>query len=600
MDSASRAHPALARAQTAYWRTVEYPVFRRLVCFALMRPNLFTAAEALDYISQNELALWYGGGTELRELLAHIWPDLSSEQARSLTKTILLGPPRRIYRSDTSLQDVKRFSAGAIRERLAAIAATGPPLPDKAAAFLREAEVARLGESVPSPETEVRIRDLQISEIAEALYGDFSSTTQYCQQWKDLVSNDLQRAVDVLSSLANHGAWPTDVWAASFERVVMVARGGTATGVFSFVNLIVAAPDNILAENLHSVILIVHFLPTLWDPTNESMYWKLWDRVFNVAEQGAGGEAELGSVETTLNVPVGRLIEELFDWAAKYIEDADGEPFWLRLENACSTSSQAGRVARASASIHLAWLFGKRPEWTCGTLLPYFDWRQPDEAKLVWKCFIFGARFNASLWSALRKDFLATFDHLDQLDMEAVRVLYEVIGSIAVHEPTWLTYDEAQRLITMAPHIGRQQIAWILWTSRDAAAEKAGSLWRDRIGPWFAACWQLDEALKAPETSLSLIRVILATGDALPDAADAVVPRMSALDSNENAIFLLTQSRAPEQFPVPTVRILEKAINCRQRFYKGDLEVLLARIAGAWTEAVHDLRFRDLSEFAAG
>lgn len=110
MDSASRAHPAIARAQTDYWKTVEYPIFKRLACFALARPNLFTAAEAFDYVSANEFVLWHHTcRTELRELLAHIWPALTSEQAFSLTQTLLNGPPRRFYRSDVPPRPSKRY-----------------------------------------------------------------------------------------------------------------------------------------------------------------------------------------------------------------------------------------------------------------------------------------------------------------------------------------------------------------------------------------------------------------------------------------------------------------------------------------------------------
>lgn len=57
VDSASRTSPALARAQTEYWKTIEYPIFKRLACFGLALPNLFTATEAFDYLSASEFVL---------------------------------------------------------------------------------------------------------------------------------------------------------------------------------------------------------------------------------------------------------------------------------------------------------------------------------------------------------------------------------------------------------------------------------------------------------------------------------------------------------------------------------------------------------------
>ncbi len=380
---------------------------------------------------------------------------------------------------------------------------------------------------------------------------------------------------------------------------MLASRGYAGNGMLPLLDLVLAAPDEVFGENLHSVILILHFLPNLKGPAVDTLYWKLWDRAFGIAEQAAAGEPAVDSVEAALNVPVGRLTDELFDWVGKRREDSDAGPFWIRLEKACVKGSP-GRAARALAAIRTAWLFGRRPEWTCATLLCYFDWKLPDEAKLVWKGFTFGATFTPSLWSALRKDFLATFDNLGQLDAEAVRVFYQLIGRIAIHEPTWLTDDESQRIVTLAPYVGREQIAWIFWTSLDAAGEKAGSLWRDRVGPWLSACWQPDDALKGPETSMNLVRVALAAGDAIPEAVDSVLLRLSPLNQPDMVIFLLAESKAPEEFPLATVKLLDRAIPRSRSFYKGDLKRLLGRIASAWPEAKHDSRFRNLSDFAAG
>lgn len=537
---------------------------------------------------------------ELRELLVHIWTGLTDAQALSLSQTLLKGPPRRFYRSDIPPMDIEEISKDAIRERLAVIATTGRALPADAAEFLRVADLARAAERVFSPEQEEPIRDLTIPNIADILRNGFSPTGRYCQQWKDLASNDLPRAVGVLGHLAGLGAWPTDIWSVALGQAVMLVSGSDADhGVFPLLELVLAAPDNVVAENLHSLTLVLHFLPNLKAPAADTLFWRLWDRAFGIGRQSAEGEPTVESVEAALNAPVGRLTDELFDWAGKRAEDGDAEPFWKRLEKACGTGS-AGRAARALAAIRTAWLFEGRPEWTRTTLLPCFDWKLSDEAKLVWKGFTFGATFTPSLWSALSKDFLATFDNLGQLDVEAVRVFYQLIGRIVIHEPTWLTDGEAQLIVTRAPHVGREQIAWIFWTDLDAAGEKAGSLWRDRIGPWLSACWQPDEALKAPDTSMNLIRVALAAGDAVPEAVDTVLPRISPLDSPEGVIFLLAQSKAPEEFPPATVKLLDRAILRSRSFYKGDLQELLGRIASAWAEARHDPRFRNFSDFAAG
>jgi len=218
-------------------------------------------------------------------------------------------------------------------------------------------------------------------------------------------------------------------------------------------------------------------------------------------------------MEAAMKVAVGRLADELFEWARKRLGDGDEKAFWTRLETVCGAGTQ-GRTARVFAAIRTAWLFENRREWTCVTILPCFNWKSSNEAKLMWKAFTFGATFSAGLWSALRNDFLAVFDNLEHLDHEAVRVFHQLVGRIAVHEPTWLHDDEAQRIVTHAPHIGREQIAWVFWTSLDAVGEKAGSLWRDRIGHWLLTCWQLDD--RRPPRSSPSQRSGCWTGSSIP------------------------------------------------------------------------------------
>jgi len=603
VDSASRADPLLARSQADYWRTINYPIFRRLVCFALTRPNLFTPEEAFAYISGRDPVIWHHScRSEFLELLAHIWPTLSSEKSLSLVEMILSGPPPKFYRADLSSEYLAAVSADAIFERLSALEATIRPLPPAAVAFLSEIRHTQVSDRVSSPSDENTLGDLTKLEIAEKLRDGFPQTGLYRGQWTEMLSNDWPRAIAVLRQLAALGSWPTEVWSVSLGHAVMlISSEAAAESVVPLLNLVVSAPHNVVAAILHSLTMVLRCLSELKDPSDGDLFWRLWDRAFDTAQQEAAiGGRTVENIEAAMNNPVGRLTQELFNWARNRLQASPADPFWVRLDTACTAASNSGKAARSFAASHMAWLFGSRPEWTSVKLLPFFDWIHPEEAKLAWKGFSFGATFSPNLWSALKKDFLATFDNLEKLDGEAVRIFHQLLASIAVHEVTWVTNDEAQRIVTRAPHIGREQVAWVFWATLDAAGDNAGFLWRNRIGPWLTACWQPDEALKAPETSTMLIRVALAAGDALPEAVDVVASRMSTFDRAEEAIFLIMQSRAPEQFPKPIVKLLDRAVNRSLRFYKGDLESLFARIASAWQEASQDPCFRRLSDFAAG
>jgi hypothetical protein len=602
IDAASRADPLLARCQVEYWKTIHYPIFRRLACFALTRPSLFAPAEALAYVLSRDSVIWHHGcRSELRQLLAHIWPLLNPEQSLSLTQTILGGPPAQFYRNDLSAEDLAAVSADAIGERLLVLEATGRPLPPDAAAFLSEMKRAQPSERISSPTEEKSLVHLATPEIAEILRNGFPQAGLYRSQWVELVSNDWPRTVAVLRQLSDINSWPTDVWAAALNHAVaLINSEPQGEDVLPVLDVMAAAPDDFVAQGMHSLALFLYFLPRLKNSSDHDLYWRLWDRAFDAAQNEAAVDTPaVESLEEAMKSAVGRLTQALFEWVSRR-PDTKEEHFWDRLGAACSVTSDWGKAARGYAAMHLAWLFARRPEWVSAKLLPFFDWNHPEEARVVWQGFSFGAAFTPALWFALKKDFLAVFENVEKLDSEAVRILYQVLGSIVIHEPEWLTNDEAQRIVTGAVHIGREQIAWVFWRNLDGAEDKAAALWRDRIGPWLAACWQPDKALKDEGTAHNLIMAALSTGVALPEAVDLITSRVPTFDRAERVIFAVGRSKAPEQFPQATLKLLDKVVSRNQRFFKGDLEKLLTRVRQAWPDARQDSRFLNLSDFAAG
>lgn len=142
-----------------------------------------------------------------------------------------------------------------------------------------------------------------------------------------------------------------------------------------------------------------------------------------------------------------------------------------------------------------------------------------------------------------------------------------MFGRIVIHYPDWLTNSDCQRIVTAADHTGREQIVWVFWRNLESADDKAAPLWRGRIGPWLEECWQPDEALKHPETSEMLIRMVLDTRDAFPEAVATIEYRLTTLTRAESAIFSVSRAQVPERFPEDTTKLLDLAIDRSQQFY---------------------------------
>jgi hypothetical protein len=50
------------------------------------------------------------------------------------------------------------------------------------------------------------------------------------------------------------------------------------------------------------------------------------------------------------------------------------------------------------------------------------------------------------------------------------------------------------------------------------------AFWHNVIGPVFEAIWPLDAELQSPRATFKLVQMLLAAGDAFPDAVDVIIP----------------------------------------------------------------------------
>jgi hypothetical protein len=605
LDAASRTDPLLARSQVYHWKTINYPIFRRLACYALARPNLFTIEESLACILTNDLVMWHGGcHVELCLLLTHLWPSLEPEPSRILIQRVLNGPPTGFYGEGISAAAIEERADWAVAKRLDAIQRSGRPLPQKAEAVLSSLSLKYApAAGVDSPKEEKALADLTTGEIAKRVAEGIGDRLLR-EQWTSMVSSEWQPSLTVLRDLAISGKWPTDVWSVVFDQAGVWAMNhpSRCADLIAILELMKVAPPEFITEIIHSLSQLVEFFPRVTDPEGIEIYWLVWGRTLSIAfsESTVEGKPQATPLDAMSTAP-GRLTETLFEWIRQRSltgKHEVPEQFWDRLRTVCDPQSARSRGPRSLAAMHLGWLFSRNREWTKLTLVPSFDWSNPEEAKAVWDGFLASQDFQSDLWAFLKESFLDTFDNTDKLAAEPARSLYQMFGRIVVHCPDWLTNHECQRIVTSAQHEGRQQIAWVFWQNLEAAEDRAGSLWRDRIGPWLEECWQPDEVLKQPETAENLIHMVLAAGDAFPEAVDTVEYRLMAPKRPDSVVFAISRTQLLERFPEATVKLLDLAIDRGQQFYKADLAGLLVKISEKWSGAMQNKRFLDLSDFA--
>ncbi|MFQ5728872.1 MAG: hypothetical protein ACE5GN_00740, partial [Waddliaceae bacterium] len=100
-DATWEQNRGLAISSFQTWRLIDYPVFRRLVLYAMVSKPVLTVKESLEYLLLDD-AWWLWSVETKREkfrLLANLWPKLEIDQAERLLKVVAKGPPHSMYSS---------------------------------------------------------------------------------------------------------------------------------------------------------------------------------------------------------------------------------------------------------------------------------------------------------------------------------------------------------------------------------------------------------------------------------------------------------------------------------------------------------------------
>ncbi len=174
-------------------------------------------------------------------------------------------------------------------------------------------------------------------------------------------------------------------------------------------------------------------------------------------------------------------------------------------------------------------LFERAPLWTRSKIVPLFEWTCTDAAD-AWAARKYSNYIGSpELFGLTKRPFLELFGRSD-VSAEELRIFAEWLTAILIanqqgsdHYPLLAT--EARTALRHAgdralPSVGHR----LAVEMEQAKPEDKGSRWRAVIGPVFQAIWPLDVELQTSASTFKLAQLLMATGDAFPEAADAIIP----------------------------------------------------------------------------
>jgi len=594
------------------WFEKPYLTFKRLALFAASQDNCILSEQWVDWLlNDNAWCLW--SPTTQREtmrLLVLQGKNLTTEVRTKLEGAILTGPPKdtvdkpddwqsfvdsEVWIYLAKLQESGGTLGTAASNRFNSLSAANPNWKLKSN---ERDEFSRWMSGTGDPDYE-ESRNIDISprkrqDIVKWLKQPrIENRPFYKDNWSETCRTRFFHSLYALCDLSKEGLWPSERWR---DALQVWSEENMAEKSWRFAaSLVQAMPDKEFQEIVRSV--------TSWVSTasksinqHETILKDICQRVLSLEHESSMITDSL--LTRAINHPVGHVTETLLNlWFKRKPKDNDTlpidiEPFFTQLCDAKNEQFRHGRVLLGS---RLITLFRVDQRWTEKHLLPFFDWKTPNEARAVWEGFLWSPRLYKPLLIIFKSQFLDTANHYNNLG--EFKNQFAAILTYAALEPIdGYTHQDFQRAIEALPQEGLNEVAQTLCQALESSGEQREEYWRNRIQPFWQHIWPKSQNLASSGISRSFARMCIAARNEFPTALSTVQNWLKPIDHQDYVVDLLSKSELPEHFPAEALSLLDSVIQ-NQPWPPGELGRCLERIAQANSYLRQDPRFQRLDEY---
>jgi hypothetical protein len=230
-----------------------------------------------------------------------------------------------------------------------------------------------------------------------------------------------------------------------------------------------------------------------------------------------------------LNSAPGRLAEVLIKKVTKGEGSELPDDVRTRLDRLIDSPGRPGLLARVRLAADVYYLFNQAPNWTKARLIPLFEWSSPDAAD-VWSARKYSEYIGSpELFGLVKQPFLQMFGRSDT-PIEELRKFAEWLAAILIANHADdvgypLLGTEARSALRQAGPSVLSSVGHLLAVDMERATpEQKLARWRTVIGPVFQEIWPLDLELQTAAATFKLVQILLATGQAFPEACGIIIP----------------------------------------------------------------------------
>ena len=534
------------------WRSLPYPIFRRLVLHAATEPSDADIDGGMEILLDGpNPALW--DVYTLREtsrFLRKRGTDIKSDRLGRLIEAILQGPPEDTYSADLSEEEKENRHDRAILLRLYKLIESGARLPQRALETYERIRDERQWNPCGDQSEEFVV--FRSSNLHGYRFGDEESLENFVSMeieqflnwsktqaqndsqpwncgggWAGFVKKDYSAALRLLSGAAAQSVWPIPPW-----YMILSERNQNKGG---------KQPDEgqmevaiLLSEMSSQALTGLADQAAKWLEHNrlrlgKRLRQKLWRQIWKVSLNGAAPSGEL-NLDKAINHAGGILGEVLYQEMEERITKVTprqntGFPRLLRLDfkRLVESEDPSVKLARVSMAPMLLSLYRIDPEWTQRT---FFERMDPSDQEMfdpyLWEAYFFRFIWTSDFLKAFKSSFLKILKKLDLISNQVHSKAIRVFVHMAIPVGRGIDAVEAREVLWQLDPSGLTYAAMALRGILQGADKKSSVLWRETVGPWFKEVWPTRTQDRSPELSRRLAWMVLETDAAFPEAVETI------------------------------------------------------------------------------
>lgn len=437
-----------------------------------------------------------------------------------------------------------------------------------------ESELETHFNSIPAPEnSEALIEWLREDPNKQWRPGD--------DGWRDVCTNYFDESLKALLYLSERSIWPEQRWR---EALQAWSRDEMPTKTWNAVAPVIhAMPNNILHALAHTLGWWIEGCSKILT-SHDDIFKSLCKRLLAMplkadSDTLVNGGPIVNPVSEAINHPVGYVTQALFNSLfSNDMQDDNLLPSWLEpyFTDLCDVKIHRFRHGRVILASNLIPLLRIDPVWTKAHLLPFFNWDNPAEARLVWSGFLWSPRLYQPLFDIFKQDFLRTVNHLGLLG-ELKNQYISVLTYTSLDMAESFTDIELRESFNTLTNEELETVLQALTQALEAAGDQREAYWTNRITPFWNSLWPKSIERITPRISELLVQLILSAGDAFPAGYKLVSAWIRPVEFLHYLLHLFLNSSMCNKYPKESLGILS-ALIVDQPFPPHELSTCLEQI----------------------